>query len=328
MAPPPKFVPLRPRQELSKPGLPAKPRKVRGGIKLHGTELSGEAAWGAQRWMRLVESAADANWLAEGLEYAKQGQTKKQTVLAGKVETIVQGRSIRPYTCTFAFDVLSHEQWEKIIAAMSENAMHAAKLLAGELPASVEDVFAPLGIKLYPTTTSDVKVSCECGHTMARSGDGAIGGWCKHLACAAYLLASRLATEQFLMFQIRGIEAHDLLDRLRQRRAVSGASVGTATPIYQQRVPGLSDRASEPLEQSLQNFWSMPAASRDQLQELDLSLRPPEVSHPLLRRLGASPWTGPGSFPLVGLLASCYEVASNDVLQRGKPQENEAKENE
>jgi hypothetical protein len=72
----------------------------------------------------------------------------------------------------------------------------------------------------------------------------------------------------------------------------------------------------------------MPAASRDQLQELDLSLRPPEVSHPLLRRLGASPWTGPGSFPLVGLLASCYEVASNDVLQRGKPQENEAKENE
>lgn len=300
---------------MAKPALPAKPRKVRGGIKLHATELTGEAAWGAQRWMRLVEDAADANWLAEGLEYAKQGQTKKQSVMVGKVETIVQGRSIRPYTCTFSFDVLTPEHWEKIIVAMSENAMHAAKLLAGELPASVEDVFSPLSLKLYPTAPAEVRASCECGHRLTRSSDGT-GGWCKHLACAAYLLASRLASEQFLMFQIRGIEAHDLLDRLRQRRAVAGATVGTSTPIYQQRVPGVSDRSSEPLENSLANFWSMPPTSREKLQELDLSLRPPDVSHPLLRRLGASPWTGPGSFPLVGLLASCYEAVSMDVMAR------------
>jgi uncharacterized Zn finger protein len=263
--------------------------------------------------MRMVEAAADANWLAEGLEYAKLGQTKKQTVGAGKVETIVQGRSIRPYTCSFTFETLAAEQWEKIIVAMGENAMHAAKLLAGELPASVEDVFSPSGLKLYPTSPSEVGAVCECGHRLTRDSESATGGWCKHLACAAYLLANRLASEQFLMFQIRGIEAHDLLDRLRQRRAVAGASVGVATPIYQQRVPGLSDRASQPLEESLGNFWSIPATSRERLQELDLSLRPPEVSHPLLRRLGASPWTGPGSFPLVGLLASCYETVSNDV---------------
>jgi uncharacterized Zn finger protein len=317
MAPPPKFVPLRPRQELSKPALPAKPRKVRGGISLRGTELVGEAAWGAQRWMRLVEEAADANWLAEGLEYAKLGQTKKQTVSAGRVETVVQGRSVRPYVCVFGFDVLSPEQWEKVVNAMSENAMHAAKLMAGELPASVEDVFAPLGLKLYPTAHSDVRVSCECGHAMARRSDGT-GGWCKHLACAAYLLANKLATEQFLMFQLRGIEASDLLDRLRQRRVVSGAAQGMATPLYQQRVPGVSDRNSPALEEQVQSFWSMPAAAREKLQELDVSLRGPEVSHPLLRRLGASPWTGPGSFPLVGLLASCYEVASQAAMSQAE----------
>jgi uncharacterized Zn finger protein len=295
---------------------------VRGGISLRGTELVGEGAWGAQRWMRVVESAADANWLAEGLEYAKQGQTKKQTVSVGRVETVVQGRAVRPYTCSFGFEVLTPEQWEKVVVAMSENAMHAAKLLAGELPASVEDVFSPLGLKLYATSESDVKVHCDCGHAIARRSDGS-GGWCKHLACAAYLFANKLATEQFLMFQIRGIEASDLLDRLRQRRAVAGAVQGTATPLYQQRVPGVSDRNSPPLEEELRNFWSIPASARAKLQELDVSLRGPEVSHPLLRRLGASPWTGPGSFPLVGLLASCYEVTSNAVLLRATQQESD-----
>jgi hypothetical protein len=51
------------------------------------------------------------------------------------------------------------------------------------------------------------------------------------------------------------------------------------------------------------------------LSQLDIPLDAPKVSHPLLRRLGQSPFTGVAAFPLVGLLASCYDTISRDALR-------------
>lgn len=329
MAPPPKYVPLRPRFE-SKPVLAAKAKKVRGGVKLPEGDVASPQAWVAQRWLRLLEQACEGPNLVAGLEYAREGQTKRWSVTGvgggGKVEAQIQGRSYKPYVTTLLFTPIPHEGWDKVVQAMGENVMYSAKLLAGEMPPSIEDVFSPLGFKLFPTEAAEVRVSCTCGHAMkprspgasdAPSEDGA--GWCKHVACLAYLLAHRLATEPFLVFALRGLESHDLLERLRQRRAVVGAALG-ATPIYQQRVVGVSDVKSPPLEDVVATFWEMGTP------DVDLSLAPPAVSQPLLRRLGPSPWVQsahavppgvqtPTLFPLVGLLASCYETISSDVLR-------------
>jgi uncharacterized Zn finger protein len=287
------------------------PKKVRNGVKLPSGEPAPAGAWAAQRWLRLIEQMAEGNAMADGLEYAHAGQTKKFTVSAGKIEGIVQGRADKPYTSTIAMDVITHEQWEKAVQAMSEGAIYAAKLLAAELPPSIEDVFVPMGLKLFPHAgegrTCDLRVSCTCGHFSKARREGETAGWCKHVCCVAVLLVHRLAGEPFLVFALRGMETHDLLDRLRQRRQVVGAALG-ATPIYPQRVPGVSDVESASLEQSLGNFWQL----GPEAQTLDLAPQPPAVTHPLLRRLGQSPWTGTGhaSFPLVGLLASCYDTIS------------------
>jgi hypothetical protein len=40
----------------------------------------------------------------------------------------------------------------------------------------------------------------------------------------------------------------------------------------------------------------------------------PDVSHPLLRRMGASPFQG-AKFPMVGLLATCYDVISQEMVR-------------
>ncbi|MFG0282815.1 MAG: hypothetical protein ACF8R7_00190 [Phycisphaerales bacterium JB039] len=69
------------------------------------------------------------------------------------------------------------------------------------------------------------------------------------------------------------------------------------------------------MEESLGDCWRSPAPA-----EVDLSLRPPEVSHPLLRRLGPSPFED-GKFPLVGLLASCYEYISEVTLRSSTGEE-------
>ncbi len=316
--------------QASKPVL-VRPKKVRNGVKISVTvegEVAPASAWAAQRWLRLIEQAGEGNALIEGLEYAREGQTKKYTILGavgpGRVEAIIQGRADRPYTTTLTLETISHEDWERAVHAMSDGVMYAAKLLSAELPPSIEDVFVPLGLKLFPASPADIHVACSCTdferkvrEAREREAEGSQAGkpaavWCKHLCCAAYILVNRIASEPFLVFGLRGMDTHDLLDRLRQRRQVVGAAMG-ATPIYPARVPGVSDVDSPALDANLAAFWQLGAQAR----ELDLSPQPPQVSHPLLRRLGQSPWTGTGAanFPLVGLLASCYDAISQRALK-------------
>jgi uncharacterized Zn finger protein len=301
------------RRPIVKPIL-VRPRKVRGGVKLPNGDVAPPTAWVAQRWLRLIEQAAVGARLVEGLEdYARAGQTKKIGYLVSRVDAIIQGRADRPYATSIAFDAFSPETWDKVVETMAEGALYAAKLLASELPPNIEDVFAPLGLKLFPVDNSEVKHSCSCFDWRTENGGNpnimSKGKWCKHVCCLAYLLAHRLASEPFLVFLLRGIEGSELLERLRQRRAVAGAVMGS-TPIYSQRIPGAAEFEPPTLEESLDQFWDAGPA----LAEIDLPLTPPPMSHPLLRRLGQSPFLT-AQFPLVGLLASCYDTVSDQTLE-------------
>ncbi len=291
-----------------------RPRKVRGGIKVPAGDVAPATAWAAQRWLRLIEQAAEGPRLVEALDdYARAGQTKRLSFVVGRLEAAIQGRADRPYTTQISLSAFSHETWDKIVEAMAEGSLYSAKLLANELPPNIEDVFAPLGLKLFPVDPAEVKHSCTCVEWRQENGGNpnifANGKWCKHVCCAAYLLAQRLASEPFVIFLLRGQEGQELLERLRQRRVMAGAGLGF-TPIYSQRVPGVADLSNPPLEESISQFWDAGPG----LTEIDLSLAPPPVSHPLLRRLGQSPFQQ-AQFPLVGLLASCYEVISQQARE-------------
>lgn len=259
-----------------------------------------------------MEQAAEGPRLVEALEeYARAGQTKRISFIPCKVDAQIQGRADRPYVTQIAFESFSHETWDKVVDAMADGALYAAKLLAGELPPNIEDVFAPLGIKLFPVEPCEVKHACGCADWRQDNGRDPTqltsGRWCKHVCCAAYLLAQKLASEPFMIFQMRGLEGHELLERLRQRRVAAGAGLGFM-PVYAQRVAGVADMEQVPLERAVEQFWD-PAPTMEQM---DLALTAPPVSHPLLRRLGQSPFIG-AQFPLVGLLASCYDTISQEA---------------
>jgi uncharacterized Zn finger protein len=291
-----------------------RPRKVRGGVKLPlgqgiGVKPAQTAdqvapppstqSWAAQRWGRFVEQVAPGESLLEGLEYASNGQTKRLIIQAGLVDGSVQGREFRAYVSRLEMPTFKEEQWAEVVAALADSAIYSAKLLSGEVPANIEDIFAPLGLKLFPAEAADVKATCTCGHPTP---------WCKHVCCVAHLFAARLSSDPFLMFVLRGIETDDLRERLRQKRVVVGAATGSA-PVYSQRISGASDVSSPPLDQSLASFYE----AGDQLATLETPIAPPPVSHPLLRRLGPSPFLS-APFPLVGLLASCYETISAETI--------------
>lgn len=277
----------------------ANPKRVRRGVRLSLTDEQLAENWASQRWLRITESVPSAEALREGLEYARLGQTRSVEIETGGVYAFVQGRADRAYRTSLTLERLGEDRWEAVIATMADQAVYAAKLLAGELPSNIEDLFAPVGEHLFPEHSVEVRTECTCREQSP---------WCKHAVCLAYLMAERLATEQFLIFRLRGMPPEELLDRLRQRRSLAG--VAGAAPVYVPHIEGVSDYCPPELESVADRFWR----AGPELDEVHAPLDPPEVSHPLLRRLGPSPFTE-SRFPLVGLLATCYELVGEAALR-------------
>lgn len=294
-----------PRWSGTEPQPTAKPRKVRSGVKLPKAE-DALSAWASQRWFRITEAAASPPALAEGLEYARLGQTKSLTLSPGRIAALVQGRMPWAYKVQINLPVFSAEQWERVTEEMSSQARYHAMLLGNALPPDIEDLFAPSGLRLFPVQVSDISTSCDCA-------DG--GAWCKHVCCVMALVAHRLASEPLVVFRLRGMDEGEVLEGLRNLRSTVERTQesGLLAPVYSPHLPQLADAAPTGLAGGVQAFWSMGQADR----EVDFPIGKPEVSHPLLRRLGPSPFEG-AKFPLVGLLATCYEVMSEEAVRLGE----------
>ena len=328
--PPPSSSPEPRRFEPRPPKPTLRPRRVYNGVKLRSKDGPDLSSWAAQRWMRLVETCAPGDQLAEGVQYAKLGQARTLDAQPGLVAARVQGRMPDSYSAAVRLPKFQPEHWEGILAAMTAQARYAATLLAGDLPANIEDLFIPLGLKLFPTDPSEVAVSCTCDIARGIPPAPAVPTvqgppppaapvvpipWCKHVCCVMVLLADRFSADPFLIFTLRGMPGADLLERLAQRRALAGTtqSASAASPIYLPHLPGASDVQAAPLEETLDTFWTVGPT----LSQLEMPIEPPEVTHPLLRRLGPSPFdpsTG-AKFPLVGLLATCYDVISRAAVE-------------
>lgn len=280
--------------------LPQNPRRVRGGVRMKRKQGDPDA-WAEQRLWRIAEKAADGDTLKEGLEYARGGQTRRITFENGIAEASIQGRRTRAYTTTVTLPKYTPEQAAQVIKALGDQSRYAAKLLAGELPPSIEDVFVPIGLHLFPEGPNDFEITCTCKEDNKP--------WCKHAVCATALLGEKLADDPFLIFELRGMPREHLVEGLRDFRALTTLGPGPQ-PVYAAHVSGLSDTPAAPLDESVDDFWRAPKKGTMP----SVPVEPPEVSHPLLRRLGPSPFQE-SRFPLVGLLATCYELIGRDALQ-------------
>ncbi|MFM9996483.1 MAG: hypothetical protein ACKVU4_11870 [Phycisphaerales bacterium] len=304
-----------------RPQPPMHPRKVRGGIRFTRPGSAFPESWAATRWLRLMSDAAEEAVAAEGLQYARLGQARAFSIDPGAIRAVVQGRAPRAYETVVAIDAYTHDQWEAILTAGIDQPVYGARLMSGEFPVAFEELLARRGLSLLPPDAAGLKPRCTCADAGKKPG-----AWCKHACCAAYLVAERLAEDAFLLFALRGLARDELIERLRQRRALEGAGQD-GVPVYTPHVAGVADAQARPLEDLADCFWDAPRADGDST-ALDLPMDPPDVSHPLLRRLGPSPFASPdghgrapASFPIVGLLATCYDVVSSAVIRRERGDE-------
>lgn len=290
---------------------PSKPRRVTGGIKARTARGAIGKSWWSRRFLAVLESFPFAGRLARGRSYARAGQVLSLAVRPGEVTASVQGSRPKPYRVKVLLAPFPALVWAKVEVALAEQAIYSARLLAGEMPPDIEEVFEAAGAPLFPQRQQDLTMSCSCP-------DFAVP--CKHLAATFYLLAEAFDDDPFQILHWRGRDREALLARLRTLRSPSadhelGDMVDGAGGSELHDRPGgaaavvgaalaLADLASPTLAESLDRlsldrFWLPPVPLPDRPPTLDTE---PDL---LLRQL-PPPGAALGGTALADTLQTAY----------------------
>ncbi len=241
---------------------PTKPRHTDKGVKAFSKRGSFGKHWWSKKWIAALEGLMDPGRLRRGRRYARSGQVVSiEEAGNGVIKAKVQGSRRTPYKVLIKLRPLSDEEWDKVLDIMAENALFTAQLLAGEMPAEIEQAFADAGVDLFPSTGGDLETSCTCPD------------WanpCKHVAAVYYILAERFDEDPFMLFRLRGRSQEQIMQAIRERHGES-----------------LEDEEEEveeirPLEESMAEFWRFQAP----VEEFQVKPEPPEVKRHVLKRLG------------------------------------------
>jgi len=275
------------------------PKTVKDGIKTKSRGGSIGKTWWSQRWIEVLESFNMGARLGRGRSYARRGQVMSIDVKEGLVTAKVQGSRPKPYQIKIALKPLSQKDWNKVTEAMAEQAIFAAKLLAGEMPQNIEEAFEAAKVPLFPKSSRELETDCSCPD------------WanpCKHIVAVYYLLAEQFDADPFLIFKLRGKSKEQLISELREKRAGAGALEEAAAA--EETDFGLAHSIA-PLEECLGTFWEAGA------EFASFSANPilPEVEFAVLKRLGKSPFTVKNKNVSV-LLEKAYETVSRAALAK------------
>ncbi len=195
--------------------------------------------WWAQRWIDVLESFGYARRLARARVYAREGNVLSLEFKGAKVVARVQGTAPEPYKVSISLEPFSDEQWGYVVESMAERAIFSAKLLAGEMPQNIEEVFTSNGLSLFPFTKFDIRSRCSCPDP---------ANPCKHIGAVYYLLGDRFSEDPFVLFQLRGRNKEQIIEALRQMRSKTETASTANPPVMNVPVPATPDL-------TLERFW-------------------------------------------------------------------------
>jgi uncharacterized Zn finger protein len=218
---------------------PSRPIQVEGGIKARSKRGAIGQTWWSERFISVLESFDLGTRLTRGKNYARRGQVLDLAVEPGMVTADVQGSRRKPYRVRIGLAAFGKAEWARIVEALTDDAWYTAKLLSGEMPEEIVDLFSALRLDLFPARAADLTMDCSCP-------DWSVP--CKHLAAVFYLLAERFDEDPFEVLAWRGRDRDDLLETLSARRTGSIAADRDEMPD-----PVI------PLSGSLDSFWAMAA---------------------------------------------------------------------
>ncbi len=252
----------------------SRPRAAKGGIRAQSQRGGFGSSWWAKRWIAVLEGFNLGARLSRGRSYARSGQVLSIDVSEGRIRAKVQGSRPKPYEVKIEVKELPKEAWAKVAAAAAAQAIFASKLLAGEMPQEMEEIFKTAGVSLFPERSRDLSTDCSCPD---------MSNPCKHIAAVYYLLGEEFDRDPFLIFRMRGMSREGFLGLLGPVRTGPSSAVSVLAP--------------EPLPADPAIFWKAFAApevkpeSRASKTGEDAGRTVTEAALP--RRLGKFPfWRG------------------------------------
>ncbi|QFZ17104.1 SWIM zinc finger family protein [Saccharothrix syringae] len=223
-----------------------RPLRVEGGLTLRSKRGEIARTWWSRRFVEVLESFGMGGRLDRGRAYARTGQVLSLSLSTSLVVALVAGTRPEPYRARIGVRKFDEDDWTRVEHALADRALFAAKLLAGEMPPEIEDVFTGLGLTLFPATTRELSMDCTCPDWEVP---------CKHLAATCHLLAESFDRDPFEILAWRGRSKEDLLDRLRELRApMRPEEPGEAAEGDEVAEAG----GARPREDPLEAFWTRP----------------------------------------------------------------------
>ena len=235
-----------------------------------------EREWWAQRWIDVLESFGWRRRLERARNYAREGRVLNLEFQGPKVKAQVQGTAEEPYEVSLGLDPFTEEQWSYVVEELSQRAIYSAKLLAGEMPQSIEDAFTASGLSLFPFSKFDIHSACDCPDPVNP---------CKHIGAVYYLLGDAFSQDPFILFELRGRTKQQIIDALRQLRS---GSEGVAEPeLLQLNAYELNayELNADELADLKTRFWRY----AEQLDPSLVVIAPPPTQETVLDLLGPLP---------------------------------------
>ncbi|TVQ91303.1 MAG: hypothetical protein EA397_09580 [Deltaproteobacteria bacterium] len=168
---------------------------------------SSPPGWAAQAWMAIFDGIRETHHgqLARGRSLARGGRVRELWFSPSIVGAeISDGGAV--HTVRLRVDPFTDDQWERVIARLTEQISRIAALLEGELPESLVTTLHSDGLPLLPSL-DQLEGDCDCDDFRLP---------CCHMAAAHNLVADALDGDPFLLLTLRGLDRDQLLRRVRK----------------------------------------------------------------------------------------------------------------
>lgn len=178
------------------------------GIRAQELRTLSRKAWWARRWIASLEALRLGARLGRGRQYATDGQVVELVLDGPRVEAVVAGSRPKPYHAALEFTSLDDAAVERVADALKADPMLLARVLAGDLPTKVEELFRAEGVPLFPAGGApghyDVTMKCSCPDWSRP---------CKHLLAVLFLVGEEVARRPAALLSLRGLSLDDILPR-------------------------------------------------------------------------------------------------------------------
>jgi len=155
--------------------------------------------WG-ESWCQHLESFSDySNRLPRGRTYVRNGSVCHLEIAKSKITAVVSGSE--PYDVSISIAPLAAEKWSKVKQQCAGHIASLLELLQGKFSSNVMRTVTDKQQGLFPLP-SEIKLKCSCPDSASM---------CKHLAAVLYGVGSRLDTAPELLFLLRAVDHHELI---------------------------------------------------------------------------------------------------------------------